>query len=46
MTTEEKINLLRANLVVFDELKDADKSYLLGFIAGLSRNANKVKKEK
>lgn len=46
MTTEEKINLLRANLVVFDELKDTDKSYLLGFIAGLSRNANKVKKEK
>lgn len=46
MTVEEKINLLRANLVVFDELNYADKSYLLGFIAGLSRNANKIKKEK
>lgn len=46
MTTEEKINLLRANLAIFDELNDADKSYLIGFIAGLSRNVNRIKKEK
>lgn len=40
---EVKMNLLKANLAIFEELDDSDKNYILGYVSGLAI-AKKIKK--
>ncbi|WP_349818219.1 MULTISPECIES: hypothetical protein [Clostridium] len=34
---EMKMNLLKANLDLFQEVRQEDKSYILGYLAGLTK---------
>lgn len=45
MTIEEKMNLIKANLIVFNELTNEDKISVLGQIKGMAlvRNMDKLK---
>lgn len=38
---EKKMNLIKANLELFQEVREEDKSYILGYLAGLVQ-ANKI----
>lgn len=42
---EKKMNLLKANLDFFQEISQEDKSYILGYLAGLAK-ATKISKNK
>lgn len=40
---EKKMNLIKANLEFFQEVSEEDKSYILGYLAGLVK-ASKITK--
>ena len=42
---EKKMNLIKANLDFFQEVSQEDKSYILGYLAGLAK-ATKISKNK
>lgn len=42
---EMKMNLLKANLDLFQEVRQEDKSYILGYLAGLTK-ATRIYKNK
>lgn len=41
---EKKMNLIKANLEFFQEVSEEDKSYILGYLAGLVKANKTIKK--